>query len=414
MPSASAAPGAPSASAPGRPAFDVARARADTPACRRVLHFNNAGAALPPQPVLDAQVRHLRREAALGGYEAAAEAAEALAATYAAVARLLGCAPDEVALVESATRAWDLAFYAFDFAPGDRILLAEAAYASNALAALQVARRTGASVEVVPSDDAGAVDVAALQRMLDAGDVRLVTLTHAPTNGGLVNPAADVGAACRAAGVPFLLDACQSAGQLPLDVETLGCTLLSATGRKFLRGPRGTGFLYVRRDWIRRLEPPMIDLHAATWTGPEAYTLRADARRFEAFEGYVAGRVALGVAVDYALDWGLEAIAARVQALARVLRTRLRTVPGVTVYDAGRVQSGIVTFAAPGRLDAGALQQRLRARRIHTSVSTPAATRLDATRRGLPPLVRASVHYYNTEDEVERFADAVAEELDAA
>jgi selenocysteine lyase/cysteine desulfurase len=250
--------------------------------------------------------------------------------------------------------------------------------------------------------------------MLEAGGVRLVALTHAPTNGGLVQPAAAVGAACRAAGVPFLLDACQSAGQRPLDVDALGCTMLSATGRKFLRGPRGTGFLYVRRDWIGRLEPPMIDLHAATWTGPEAYTLRDDARRFEAFESHVAGRVALGVAVDYALAWGLEAIAARVQRLAQSLRARLRTMPGVTVYDAGRVQSGIVTFAAPDALGAQALRDRLRARGIHTSVSTPAATRLDATRRRLPPLVRASVHYYNTEGEVARFVAALADELRSA
>jgi selenocysteine lyase/cysteine desulfurase len=385
--------------------FDVERARAETPGCAHVLHLNNAGAALMPQPVLDAQVEHLRREATVGGYEAAADAAEALHGTYDAIARLVRCDADEVALVENATRAWDMAFYAMNVAEGDRILTHRATYASNAIALMHVARRTGASVEVVPSDASGQVDVEALRTMMDAR-VALVALTHVPTNGGLVNPAAAVGAVCRDAEVPFLLDACQSAGQMPLDVEAIGCTMLSGTGRKFLRGPRGTGFLYVRRDWIERLEPPMPDLHAATWTGPETFEVRADARRFETFESHVAGRLGLGVAVRYALGWSLEAIFGRVRHLAERLRAALRATDGVTVYDVGRVQGAIVTFAA-AQMEADAIQQRLRAEGINVSVSTPASTRLDAEARALPNLVRASVHYYNTESEIAHAAEVL-------
>src|SRR4051794_7978378 len=223
--------------------LDVERARRDTPATARIAHLNNAGAALPPVQVTDAVIAHLRAEADMGGYEAAAAAAGQVEATYANIARLIGCDTDEVAVVENATRAWDMAFYAMRFGPGDRILTGRAEYASNAIALLQVARRTGVRIEVVEDDGTGQIDVAALERAL-AGDVKLVALTHVPTQSGLVNPAAEVGARCRAAGVPFLLDACQSAGQLPLDVTELGCDLLSATGRKYLRAPRGTGFLY--------------------------------------------------------------------------------------------------------------------------------------------------------------------------
>ncbi|QXD17224.1 aminotransferase class V-fold PLP-dependent enzyme [Rhodocaloribacter litoris] len=386
--------------------MDVARARQDTPGCERVLHFNNAGMALPPRPVLEAQIAHLRREAETGGYEAAAEAHEALEHTYDALARLLGCRRDEIALVENATRAWDLAFYALPFRPGDRILTARAAYASNFIAFLQVARRTGATVEVVPSDEHGQVSVEALRELLDER-VRLVALTHVPTNGGLVNPAAEVGRVTRAAGIPFLLDACQSAGQLPLDVETIGCDMLSATGRKYLRGPRGTGFLYVRRAWLERLEPPMLDLHAATWVSRDRYEIRPDARRFETWEGNVAGKIALGVAVDYALHWGLEAIRDRVQRLAERLRHRLAELPGITVRDLGRTRCGLVTFTS-SLMEADEIHRHLRARGINVSVTTPASTRLDAEARNLPPMVRASVHYYNTENEIERFCDVLA------
>jgi len=390
--------------------MDVARARADTPGCTNVLHFNNAGAALPPQPVLDAQIHHLRREAEIGGYEAAAEAESRLDATYDAIARMLHCDPDEVALLENATRAWDMAFYAMPFEPGDRILTSQAAYASNHIACLQVAERTGAEVEVIPSDDTGQIDLDRLAGRLDDDRVRLLALTHVPTNGGLVNPAAEVGALADDAGVPLLLDACQSAGQMPLDVNALGCTMLSATGRKYLRGPRGTGFLYVRRDWIERLEPPLLDLHAATWTAPSTYTIRTDAKRFENWESHVAGRVGLGVAVEYALDWGLAGIRDRVQSLAATLRERLANVPGVTVRDLGREKCGITTFHADA-MTASALQTALRERDINTSVSTPSSTRLDATTRDLPDLVRASVHYYNTDSEILRFVDALQDVL---
>ncbi|WP_103021313.1 aminotransferase class V-fold PLP-dependent enzyme [Salinibacter altiplanensis] len=389
--------------------MDLDRLRAETPGTDHVLHFNNAGAALPPQPVLDAQVTHLEREATIGGYETAAEAEGQLHRTYDAIARMLGCGTHEVALVENATRAWDMAFYGLSFGPGDRILTSPSAYASNHIACLQVAEQTGATVEVLPHDQDGQVDVEALRtRMGD--DVALIALTHVPTNGGLVNPARAVGAVADDAGVPFLLDACQSAGQMPLPVDEIGCTMLSATGRKYLRGPRGTGFLYVRDDWIERIEPPLLDLHAATWTAPDDYEIHADARRFETWEGHIAGQVALGVAVDYALDRGLEPIFDRNQHLAQALRAGLSDVPGVTVHDQGRVRCGIATFSTR-QTDASALQAALRTQDINTSVSPPSSTRLDAEARALPDLVRASVHYYNTEAEIDRFVAALRSAL---
>jgi selenocysteine lyase/cysteine desulfurase len=386
--------------------IDVERARRDTPGCARVAHLNNAGAALPPAPVTEAVIAHLRAEAAGGGYEAAAAAAERMEDVYRSVARLIGAEPDEIALVENASRAWDMAFYAFRFGPGDRILTARAEYASNVIPFLQVAARTGAVVEVVDDDEHGQLDVADLRRRLASGRVALVAVTHVPTQGGLVNPAEEIGAAAREAGVPFLLDACQSVGQLDVDVRRIGCDLLSATGRKYLRGPRGTGFLYARRGLLETLEPPLLDLHSAAWTAPDRYEIRPDARRFETWEGNVAGKLGLGVAVDYALAWGLPAIEARVTALADGLREPLGAVPGVRLHDQGARRCGIVTFTVDGH-DATAVRDRLAAQGINTSVSTAGSAQFDLPARGLTEIVRASVHYYNTDDELDRLITAI-------
>jgi cysteine desulfurase / selenocysteine lyase len=388
---------------------DLSRARHDTPGCEEVLHFNNAGASLMPETVLDATVSHLRLEARIGGYEAAARSHEAIERVYDATAALIGCDRDEIAVVENATRAWDMAFYSIPLGPGDRILTAMAEYASNYIAFLQVARKTGAKVEPVPNDEHGQISVDALREMVDER-VRLIAITHVPTNGGLVNPAAEVGKVAREAGVLYLLDACQSIGQVPIDVGTIGCDMLSATGRKYLRGPRGTGFLYVRRDVLEDLEPPFLDLHAAEWTGAESFEIRPDARRFENWETNFAGKIGLSVAVDYALEWGLEAIWERVRTLAGDLRSRLGDLPGVEVRDLGIERCGIVTFTVEGQA-AEDVSRRLSEDRINTSVTATSSTLLDMEDRNLEALVRASIHYYNTEEEVSRFCETLERSL---
>jgi cysteine desulfurase / selenocysteine lyase len=385
--------------------IDVERVRADTPGIAHVTHFNNAGSALPPRQVLDAVVDHLRREAEIGGYEAAAERQDRWEHTYDALAQLIGADRDEIAVIENATRAWDMAFYAFPFQAGDRILTGHAEYASNWIALKQVADRTGATIEVVPDDESGQIDVAALERMLDER-VKLVSLVHVPTQSGLVNPVAAVGRVTRAAGVPLLLDACQSVGQLPIDVDAIGCDILSGTGRKFLRGPRGTGFLYVRRELIERLVPPLLDMRAADWQPDGSYRIREDARRFENWETYYAGKVGLGVAVDYALEIGVDNAWGRIKALASRLRARLAELPGVTLNDRGAVLGATVTFTV-ANVPSSEVQQQLAAEHINVSLMDASSAQLDYGVRGVTETVRSSVHYYNTDEEIDVLVDAV-------
>lgn len=385
--------------------IDVEQARLDTPATKERLHFNNAGAALMPESVLATVINHLQLEAKIGGYEAANQEAARLEKVYRSIAQLINCQPDEIAVVENATRAWDMAFYSLPLKAGDRILTACNEYASNYIAFLQMAKLRGVEIDIVENDEHGQLDLARLKEKID-DKVKLIAITHVPTNGGLINPAAAVGKLAQEHKIPYLLDACQSVGQLVIDVEEIGCDLLSATGRKYLRGPRGTGFLYVRKSFLEKLEPPFLDLHAAEWSSRNQYEMRPDARRFENWECNVAAKLGLGQAVDYALKLGLNNIEHQVITLAKQLRTALAVLPTVTVQDLGENKCGIVTFTVAGH-SAPEVKAYLASKAINVSASTLSSTRIDMENRGLLDVVRASVHYYNTEEEIAKFCAAV-------
>jgi cysteine desulfurase / selenocysteine lyase len=381
--------------------------RADTEGCAHVAHFNNAGSSLPPRPVVTAVIDHVQLEASIGGYEAANAMAEQLSAVPVAIAELINADRSEIALVESATVAWDAAFYSIPFEAGDQIITGIEEYASNYLAFLQLRAQRGVEIVVCPDDSAGQLDVEALGRLC-VPKTKLIAITHVPTNGGLINPAAEVGRVAREHGVLYLLDACQSVGQMPVDVEAIGCDFLSVTGRKFLRGPRGTGFLYARAATIMDLHPPAIDLSSATWTGTNEYVVQSGATRFESWESSIAGRLGLGVAARYASAIGLDVIAERNAHLSRRLRDELANVPGIELRDKGVNRSAIVTFTH-ATMEPAAIQQGLSQRSINTSVSVITSTRLDFEARNVAAFVRASVHYFNSDDEIDQLVAAVRE-----
>jgi len=376
---------------------EVAELRSFTPGADNMVHLNHAGSSLPTQATLDTQIHHLQREAMAGGYEAADEALERNGQVYDSIAAMIGAKPHEIARLEQATAAWNAGFWSVPMQPGQRIITANAAYGANAVGFLRAVERRGVRIEVIGDDEHGQVDVAELANRVDS-DVALIALTHVPTNGGLVNPAAAVGAIANQASVPFLLDACQSVGQLHVDVNEIGCDLLSATGRKYLRGPRGTGFLYASDRIIERLIPDHPDHHGADWTPANEYVLQPNAQRFESWEFSHAGWLALGNAVSEATAIGLDRIELTVAERAESLRRQLSDA-GFTVWDLGEQRCGIVTASRDG-LDVVAGKAALREQGVNVSVTTPASTRFDAANRNLPDMMRLSVHYLTTESEL--------------
>ncbi|MFE2290746.1 aminotransferase class V-fold PLP-dependent enzyme [Streptomyces sp. NPDC059452] len=392
--------------------LDIAALRAETPGCRQVVHFNNAGCGLLATPVLTAMVGHLNLEARIGGYEASAARADGVRAFYTELAALINTAPENIAFAGSATHAYANALSSIPFEPGDTILTTRDDFVSNQIAFLSLRKRFGVEIVHAPDAPEGGVDVEAMARLMRAHRPRLVSATHIPTNSGLVSPIAEIGRHCRELDLLYLVDACQSVGQYPLDVEEIGCDLLTATCRKFLRGPRGSGFLYVSDRVLRAgYEPLFIDMHGARWTAPGEYRAVDTAARFEEWEFPYATVLGSAAATRYAREVGLEAIAHRTPALAAKLRDRLETIPGVRLLDRGPQLAALVTFAVDGDWQPQPFKEALDARKINSALSFREFAQFDFGDKDVDWCLRLSPHYYNTEEEVEHVAEAVTEIL---
>src|SRR5258708_6352471 len=381
--------------------------RDDTPGCANQIHFNNASAGLMPRAVLDAMVAHLNREANFGGYESADDAEAAVTEAYANVAKVLGTYARNIAVVENSTVAFFQALAAFDFKPGDVIVTTRNDYISNQLAYLSLARRHGVEVRRAADLASGGADPQSVQDLLHDPRVRLLAVTWVPTNSGLMQSVETLGEIAEAAGVPYLVDACQAVGQIPVDVAKLRCDSLSATARKFLRGPRGIGFLYVSDRALKRGDFPLyIDMRGADWVSADTFQPAPDARRFENWEFPYRLVLGLGEAVRYALAVGIERGGGRARQLAAELRDKLKAVPGVRVLDRGDHLAALVTIEVAG-WDATELSKLLRIRGINTSASIRAYAVIDMDEKQPASALRLSPHYYNTEADIASAVEAI-------
>ena len=391
--------------------MNIQRLRAETPGCAERIHLNNAGAALMPERVIRTIQDYITLESRIGGYEAADASGDAIEASYQSVAELIGTTPANIAFTENATAAATQALSSIRFERDDVILTTRNDYASNQIQFLSLQSRMGVRVLRAPDRVDGGVDVQAMAELIRRHHPKLVCVSHVPTNSGLVQDVAAVGSVCRDEDVLYLVDACQSVGQMPLDVGEIRCDFLSAASRKFLRGPRGAGFLYVSDRVLERgLEPLFIDMHGADWIAPDRYRHGQDAKRFENYEFAWALVLATGEAARYATSLGLDVIRDRARALAARLRTALAALDSVRVLDHGRELCAIVSVSVDGH-DPKQLVRALRERRINTNPQVRVYAVMDFDEKGVAASLRLSPHYYNTEDEIDETASAIREWL---
>ena len=387
--------------------IDIEKIRAETPGIDFSTHLLACGSSLMPQRVVDVILEHTQLEALMGGYEAESKKIDDLNKIYDIVAEHIGANSHEIALMENSTVAWSHAFYALPLKSGSRILTSEAEYAANYVAFLQRSKRDNLTIDIIPSDQNGTLDTNALEAMVDER-VGLIAISWIPTNGGLVNPAENVGKVAKKYNIPYLLDACQAAGQMQIDVNKIQCDFLSATGRKFLRGPRGTGFLYINEKWLDTIEPAMIDHFGAPWVKKNGYELREDARRFETWENSYALRAGLGEAINYAEEIGIDLIHERVQLLAKFNRDLLSEIQNIQLRDIGIEQCGIISFSIDEKNNPKEIVDQMSEAGFAIGLVDPESTLIDSERRNLPTLLRMAPHYYNTEDEIEKAVKQVS------
>lgn len=379
---------------------EVEFARMATKGTAECIHLNNAGASLPPAIVVNAMVDFMQEEALHGGYETEAKYRGQLDQTHALIAQLIHAHPDEIALMENASAAWDIAFNGLQFQPGDEVITSEFEYASNVLGLLNAEKLYGITIKIIPNDAQGNFPIHALETAITP-KTKLIAVTHVGSTAANVLPVTMIGEVARKHHITYLIDAAQSVGQMPIDVEAIGCDMLIATGRKFLRGPRGTGFLYVRRQMQDKLKLFFFDGRTISSMSHQHFVVRKDARRFEWHEKNPAVILGLQKAVEYALQKGIERIWQRIQYLAPLLRQRLREIDGIIVHDQGDELCGIVTFSLSG-VPAAEVKSKLAAKKINVSIGFAKSTLYYMNRKGLDIIVRASVHYYNTEEEIEK------------
>jgi len=385
---------------------ELQKFRSETRGTTEKIHFNNAGSSLPPDVVVDTIIKYLQEEATQGGYETEYKYRDQLQNTYNLIARLINAAPEEVAIVENASMAWSLAFNGITFTKGDEIITSEMEYVTNLLGFLHKKSEKEIEIKVIPNDEQGNFSLAALENAITPR-TRLIAITHIPSTAGGMTPIIEIGKIARKHKILYLVDACQTAGQVPIDVEAIGCDMLAVTGRKFLRGPRGTGFLYVRKAIQDQLGLTYMDGFTAKLNSMVDYTVRSDARRFELYEKNRALTLGLGAAIEYALAIGLDRIWQRVRHLAEQMRKQLAAIDGITVHDIGDQKCGIVTFSV-SNMDAQSVKTALNRQHINVSVAGTVSAMIYMNKNHLSSIVRASVHYYNSEEEIIRLCEVLA------
>jgi cysteine desulfurase / selenocysteine lyase len=384
---------------------EIQQFRSDTRGTAECAHFNNAGASLPPDEVVETIIHYLNEEASRGGYELEHQHQDKLENVYQLIARLIHAEKDEVAVVENASMAWGLAFNGIEFKRGDVIITSEMEYVTNLLGFLNAEQTYGIEIKVIPNDESGDFSLQALEDAITT-QTKLIAITHIASTAGTVLPVVEIGKIARKHNILYLVDACQTVGQVPINVKEIGCDILSATGRKYLRGPRGTGFLYVRKEIQDTLKILFMDGHTAQLINENSFEIRKDARRFELFERNRALTLGLGRAIEYALEIGVGRIWQRIQFLAGLMREQLGRMDGITVHDFGQLKSGIVTFTVSG-IGSSHVKAELAKKKIHVSVGLAKSTLIYMNRNSLTTVVRASVHYYNTEEEINGICEAL-------
>jgi selenocysteine lyase/cysteine desulfurase len=394
---------------------EVLQFRAVTQGTKNVIHLNNAGCGLMPDAVTKAQLDHINLESEIGGYEASDLRADIINDFYNQAALLFNCKASNIAFTASATDSYARALSSIRIKSGDIILTDKDDFVSNQIQFLSLEKRLNVNIIHINNALIGGVDLNDLREKLHKYQPKLLAITHIPTNSGLVQPVNEIAKIYSEYAENYtdkswyILDACQSAGQMKLDVRKLKCDFLSVTCRKFLRGPRGTGALFVSDRALQNgLEPMFIDMRGAEWKEKNLYEQQPTAMRYEDWEFAYSTVVGTREAIKYCLAIGENKIWQQVKLLSSFMRSKLEAVDGIRVLDRGPELSSSVSFYIKDKQPRYIVNEMLK-RKINVVASYRAFGLIDFDEKGVNWVVRSSPHYYNTIDEIDYFIEAVKE-----
>lgn len=385
--------------------LSLEKIREDTAGCSNKIFLNSAGSSLMPKVVVESMITYLRQEEEIGGYDLAKKEKGPIENLYKEVAKLLNSQVKNIAFTYNATDAYSRALSSIPFKSGDYILTTDDDYASNQISFLGLQKRFGILIARGKNLPNGDLDLNDFESQIKQIKPALIAVTHIPTNSGMIQPVVEIGELCKKFGIWYLLDACQSIGQIGVDVQKIGCDFLSATGRKFLRGPRGTGLLFLSDRVIHEgLEPLMMDLHGAEWIGFDHYKAEMNAKRFEFWEFSYTSLIGLSAAIHYANNIGIENIENYNFKLMHLLRSELSKNSSLRILDKGSRQSSLLTFDIPGK-SIEKLEYELKSNKVYYSISTKNAALIDFTKKGIEYAIRLSPHYFNSLEEMQKVSE---------
>ncbi len=384
--------------------MNLEKIRQEIPYYGNKIFLNNAGSSLSPSVVTKKIQGFLHQEELFGGYKLEEIQTRQIATFYEQAAKLLNCKEQNIAFAHDATDAYIKALSSIPFKKGDVIITSSNDYASNQIQFISLQQRYGVVLKRINSLNNGDIDLTHFQELVQEQRPSLVAITHIPTNSGLIQDVAAIGEICHQLEILYLVDACQSVGQIAVDIQKIKCDFLSATGRKFLRGPRGTGLLFVSdRVLASKMSPLLIDGWGAKWTGLNEFAMKPSAKRFETWERSYALVVGLAEAIRYANEIGMDIIEECNKELQDQLRNKLRKIDGVSLYDKGSQMANLITWRKAG-IDLEELKTHLDDQEVYYSVSTLEWGLIDFKDKGVEWVIRFSPHYFNTMTEMDKVA----------
>ena len=387
--------------------MNIEQIRQDTPNCKDKIFLNSAGASLIPKIVVHKVNEYLIEEEKIGGYKLEELRKSEFDEFYNEVAKLIHCEAHNIAFINNATDGYIKALSCIDFKEDDTVITTDDDYASNHIHFIALQKRYHINVVRIKTFENGELDIEDFETLIKMYRTKLVSISHIPTNSGLIQNVKAIGNICEKNNIIFLLDACQSVGQIVVDVKPLKCDFLTATGRKFLRGPRGTGFLYVSDKILKEQYAPLyIDGRGATWTEIYKFEMLDSAKRFELWESPCAFKMGFQEAIKYANNIGMEHIQAYNEKIMKQLRANLSSIPNVVLFDKGLNTSNILTFRK-GNVSLKRISNILDKNKVYYSVSNKEWGLIDFNKKGIEWAIRLSPHYFNTIEEMDKVSQII-------